>query len=93
VLAFHRWRDGGPGDDVVVVLNCSSQVIDRYRIGLPRPGAWRVRLNSDWSGYSDDFGAVHSADPFAGESGVAGMASAADVALGPYAALILSQDR
>ena len=93
VLAFHRWRDGGPGDDVVVVLNCSASAIDRYRIGLPRPGTWRVRLNSDWSGYSDDFGAVHSADPSAGEPGAGGMAWAADVAIGPYTALILSQDR
>jgi len=93
VIAFHRWQGGGPGDDVVVVLNCSSRVLEGYRIGLPRPGAWRVRLNSDWTGYSDDFGAVHSADAVAGVPGAGGMDEAADVAIGPYSALILSQDR
>jgi 1,4-alpha-glucan branching enzyme len=93
VVAFHRWREGGPGDDVVVVLNCSARVITGYRIGLPRPGGWRVRLNSDWQGYSDDFGAVSSLDPIAGEPGGGGMAWGADIAIGPYTALILSQDR
>ena len=56
VIAFHRWDRGGPGDDVVVVLNLANRAYDSYTIGFPRGGAWRVRFNSDWSGYSPDFG-------------------------------------
>ena len=93
VVAFHRWRDGGPGDDVVVVVNCSARALSGYRIGLPRPGPWRVRFNSDWIGYSDDFGTVPSLDPLAGPPGAGGMAWSADLSVGPYTALILSQDR
>jgi 1,4-alpha-glucan branching enzyme len=93
VIAFHRWRDGGPGDDVVVVLNCSTRSFDQYRIGLPRPGTWRVRLDSDSPGYSEDFGTVHSHDPTAGEPGADSLPWAADIAIGPYTTLILSQDR
>jgi len=92
VVAFHRWDRGGPGDDVVVVVNCSSEAFAAYRVGFPRPGTWRVRMNTDWDGYGDDFGGVHSHDPVAGTAGADGMAWAGDVAIGPYSALILSQD-
>jgi 1,4-alpha-glucan branching enzyme len=92
VVAFHRWDRGGPSDDVVVVVNCSSEAFATYRVGFPRPGTWRVRMNTDWSGYGEDFGAVHSHDPVAGGAGADGMAWAGDVAIGPYSALILSQD-
>ena len=50
VLAYHRWDKGGPHDDTVVVANFADRTIDDLRIGLPAPGRWRVRLNSDaWS--------------------------------------------
>jgi 1,4-alpha-glucan branching enzyme len=93
VLAFHRWRDGGPSDDVVVMVNCSANTFATYRIGFPRPGTWRIQLNSDWSGYSDDFGTVDTHDPHADEPGVDGMQWSATVAIAPYSALILSLDR
>lgn len=92
VLAFHRWDRGGPGDDVVVVVNCSAQPFARYHVGLPRSGRWHVRLNTDWDGYSEDFGAVDTYDATASEPGADGMAWSGDVALGPYSAVILSQD-
>ncbi len=44
ILVFHRWRDGGPGDDVVVAVNFSAHPQESYRIPLPRAGRWRV----DW---------------------------------------------
>jgi 1,4-alpha-glucan branching enzyme len=74
------------------VLNCSTRSFERYRIGLPRQGTWRVRLNSDSPAYSDDFGAVDSYDPIAGDPGADGLPWGADIAIGPYTALILSQD-
>ena len=38
VIAFHRWDQGGPGDDVVVVANFANRSHEGYRIGLPREG-------------------------------------------------------
>jgi 1,4-alpha-glucan branching enzyme len=91
VIAFHRWDRGGPGDDVVVVLNLANRVCDRYRIGLPRPGAWRVRFNSDWSGYSPDFGSNPGHDTVAEPGGYDGMDFHGEIGIGPYAALVLTQ--
>ena len=62
LVAFHRWMNGGAGDDVIVVCNFKDQSWGKYRIGLPRPGVWKVRFNSDWEGYSEDFGNFFSPD-------------------------------
>ena len=94
VLAYHRWTDGGPGDDVVVVGdNFSHEARGVYRIGFPREGPWKLRLNTDWSGYSEDFGGLPKAmtsRPRPQESD--GLPWSAEVAVGPYSALIFSQD-
>jgi 1,4-alpha-glucan branching enzyme len=93
LVAFHRWDRGGPRDDVVVVLNLSGRSYDSYRIGLPRGGLWRVRLNSDWRGYSAAF-TGHDSHDFWAQSGSNGddMPFGGDVGIGPYTAIILSQD-
>jgi len=92
VLAYHRWDRGGPGDDVVVLLNVSARAYDDYRVGFPRPGRWRVRFNSDFSGYSGDFGDHRSDDTTADGPPRDGMPASAGVGIGPYTAVILSQD-
>ena len=91
-IAFHRWETGGAGDDVVVVLNMSGRGFDRYRIGLPAPGLWRVRLNSDWNGYRPDFFNSPGYDMVAVSAPLDGMPYSGDVGVGPYSFLILSQD-
>ncbi|MGH9157269.1 MAG: alpha-amylase family glycosyl hydrolase [Acidimicrobiales bacterium] len=93
VMAFHRWDRGGPGDDVVVVVNASDRRWDAYRVGFPRPGRWRVRCNTDWGGYSSAFDDHLSYDTVADGGTHDGLAHSADVGLGRYAAIILSQDR
>ena len=55
MIAFHRWADGGVGDDVVVVINLSHQGLTDYVVGMPYAGTWRLLLNSDASVYSPDF--------------------------------------
>jgi 1,4-alpha-glucan branching enzyme len=92
VLAFHRWDQGGPGDDVVVVVNFLHEQQDGYRIGFPAPGTWRLRLNSDWQGYSDDFSNHPSTDVFAEAGNWDGLPWQAKVAIGPYSVLIYSQE-
>lgn len=55
VMVYQRWNEGGPRDDVLVVINFGSKEFDEYVIGFPRNGEWKVRFNSSWTGYSDDF--------------------------------------
>jgi len=56
IVAIHRWFNGGASDDVVVVINLSVDSFDSVDIPLPRAGNWQLRFNSDWKGYSQDFG-------------------------------------
>jgi 1,4-alpha-glucan branching enzyme len=93
LVAFHRWDQGGPGDDGLVVAHFSHQARDVDRIGLPRAGAWKLRLNTDWAGYSEDFGGFASHDVEAEAQESDGMPWSAEVAVGPYSALVFSQDR
>jgi 1,4-alpha-glucan branching enzyme len=92
VIAYHRWDNGGPGDDVMVVANCANRSYGSYTLGFPRAGRWRVRLNSDWQGYSADFGNQLGYDTVASPGPMDAMAFHANVGLGPYSVLILSQD-
>ena len=92
VVAFHRWANGGPRDDVVVVVNLANRSYDGYRVGLPRPGRWRVRLNSDWTGYGADFDGQPSFDTAADDIAQDGMSWSGNVGIGRYSAVILSQD-
>ncbi|HEY7771026.1 alpha amylase C-terminal domain-containing protein, partial [Longimicrobium sp.] len=91
VVAFHRWDQGGAGDDVVVVLNFANRGHPGYRIGFPRAGQWRVRFNSDWSGYSPDYGNHESYDTHAEAGSWQEMPFSGNVGIGPYSAIILSQ--
>ncbi len=93
LIGFHRWERGGPGDDVLVLANFSHRSYHRYRIGFPREGRWRVRFNSDWRGYSGDFNNQPGYDTYAVAGYKDGLAYAADLGIGPYSVLILSQDR
>jgi 1,4-alpha-glucan branching enzyme len=91
VVAFHRWDAGGPGDDVVVVLNFTNRPYDSYQVGVPRDGMWHVRFNSDWRGYSADFGNQPCFDSLAGVTPRDGMPASLGIGLGAYTGVILSQ--
>lgn len=96
VIAFHRWLHGGPGDDVVVVVNLSHQAHKNYDLGFPREGHWNIRLNSDWEGYSTGFSNIGSS-PVRAEVGPDnlgrdGLPSAGKIEIGAYTVVIFSQD-
>jgi len=93
VVAVHRWKEGGPGDSVIVVLSFSNASRGLYTIGFPAGGLWKVRFNSDWQGYDPDFGLQDVFDVEAVEGEYDGMPFNGQVALGPYGVVILSQDR
>jgi 1,4-alpha-glucan branching enzyme len=83
VVAFQRWDRGGPGDDVIVVINMAY---NSYSIGFPRGGFWKVRFNSDWNRYSSDFSNQPSYDTTADQLPCSG-----NIGIGPYTAIVLSQ--
>jgi len=91
MIAFHRWDRGGSGDDVIVVANFFHEPRDGYVIGLPAAGPWKLRLNSDWKGYSDDFQGHPSGDLLAEPGEHAGLPCHAAVSIGVYSVLIYSQ--
>jgi 1,4-alpha-glucan branching enzyme len=84
VLAYHRWDKGGAGDDVMVVINFANRSYDDYWINFPNNGVWKVRFNSSWNGYSDDFENI-------GVSEVNVENNSGKLSLGSYSVLLLSQ--
>jgi len=97
LIAFHRWDAGGPGDDVIVVLNFANRTQPGYTIGFPHPGLWRVRFNSDEGRYAAEFDDHRCPDVVAAavpgvERAIDGMPYWGNLTLAPYAALILSQE-
>jgi 1,4-alpha-glucan branching enzyme len=91
VLGFHRWQNGGPGDDVVVLTNFSNVSYPNYRVGLPRGGLWRVRFNSDSTAYSADYSNYAVTDVTADNSGYDGLPFSGNFRFGPYTSVIFSQ--
>ncbi|MBC8116842.1 MAG: alpha amylase C-terminal domain-containing protein [Candidatus Saccharimonas sp.] len=104
VIAYHRWYEGGPGDDVVVVANLSRMAHQNYKLGFPAPGTWRLRLNSDSNGYSPIFANQICSDVVAGTERRDdppdanaierdGFPAAGTISIGSYSVLVFSQDK
>jgi 1,4-alpha-glucan branching enzyme len=92
ILAFQRWDQHGPGDDVVVVLNLSYAPRESYDIGMPSAGLWKLRLNSDATIYSNDFQGIFSGDMEAFEGAKDGLSAHGTLSIGPYSMLIFTQE-
>ena len=90
VLAFQRWRDHGPGDDVVVVVNLSNETRGAYRIGFPTGGEWKLLLNSDAKVYSDAFADTEAFDVVATDNAYDGFGASAEITIAPYSVLAYS---
>ncbi|MGK7905471.1 MAG: alpha-amylase family glycosyl hydrolase [Hormoscilla sp.] len=91
VIAFHRWENGGPGDDVIVVVNMADRSYESYNIGFPHGGDWQLRFNSDSNYYSPDFSNHPGYDMTANWGESDGMSFHGNVGIGPYSLIILSQ--
>lgn len=94
VLAFQRWSEGegGSGDTTVVLCNFADRTHDSYTLGLPVGGHWRVRFNSDWQGYDQEFGNFESLDTQTQDGEYDGFPQHGSFGLAPYSVLILSQE-
>lgn len=86
VIAFHRWKSAAPSQDAVVVANFTGATLGSYAMNFPSPGNWYVHLNSDSTNYSSDYGNLGSSMVTA-----VGTPARANVTLGPYSVLVLSQ--
>ncbi|MDB6113482.1 MAG: 1,4-alpha-glucan branching protein, partial [Lacunisphaera sp.] len=93
IIAYRRRREGGPGDDVMVLINLSHQPVSHYPIGVPAGGRWHVRLNSDGRAYSPDFTDQGVADAEATPEPLDGFSHRITTAVGAYSLVIFSQDR
>jgi 1,4-alpha-glucan branching enzyme len=93
VIAFRRWYDGGPGDDVVVIANFSAQAATNYCLGFPRAGEWKLRFNGDWTGYSPIFTGAFQGDVVAVDEHYDCYPAKAVLEVAPYSVLIYSQDK
>lgn len=85
VLAYHRWEQGGPCDDTMVVINFANKTHDEYWLDFPRDGNWVARFCSDWKGYDSDFKDI-TPDIVKVEN------RRGTIALAPYSVTVLSQD-
>ena len=92
LLAFHRWMDGGPHDDTVVVANFHDQALDDVPLGFPFAGRWAVRFNSDASSYAHDFGSHDAFDLEASGPPLDGHDQSGLISAGPYSVVILSRE-
>ncbi|MFZ1493867.1 MAG: alpha amylase C-terminal domain-containing protein, partial [Candidatus Competibacter denitrificans] len=77
---------------VVVVANFSAERRENYRVGFPAEGVWKLRLNSDWQGYSTLFTGTSEGDVVAGPDDYDNLPASAEVSIGPYSVLIFSQE-
>jgi len=85
VIAYHRWRNGGPNDDVIVVINFGNRAFTNYGMSFPKNGTWRVRFCSARKSYSDDFVGAQVSD-------IEVQSGGGTFTLPASGALILSQD-
>jgi hypothetical protein len=84
VIAYHRWKSGGPGDDVVVIANFGGRTFNAYDLGLPRAGTWRVRLNSDDKKYGADYAGTPTVDVASKPEPYDGFVQKGTLVVGPY---------
>jgi 1,4-alpha-glucan branching enzyme len=82
-LAYHRWRDRGPGDSVVVLLNFHSEP-RHMDVTLPDEGPWRLVLNSDAKIYDVRFADTSAPAQISGDH--------VATHIGPYSTLIYCRE-
>ena len=91
--AWHRYDQGGVGDDVVVVTNWKGENRGSYRIGFPSGGTWYCILNSNATGYDGAFTGGGPIQVDAEAVAWDGMGYSAQFDIPPYTALVFSQER
>ncbi|TRO63330.1 alpha-amylase family glycosyl hydrolase [Christiangramia sabulilitoris] len=55
ILAYKRLNSGDHVEPVLVVINFSHRDYENYGIGIEEGTDWKLRFNSTWKGYDEDF--------------------------------------
>ncbi|CAM4280924.1 alpha-amylase family glycosyl hydrolase [Zobellia nedashkovskayae] len=55
ILAYVRSRDADDNEPVLVILNFGDKAFEEYGIGVAKDAEWKLRFNSTWKGYDEDF--------------------------------------
>ncbi len=92
ILGYRRWREGGAGDEVLIVINLSAQPVTDYPVGVPTTGLWQVRINSDGRAYDTEFSDHFATDCEAIAEPIDGCEHRILVGLGAYSVLVFSQN-
>jgi 1,4-alpha-glucan branching enzyme len=74
-----------------VILNFRGEPAADVALDMPGAGPWRLRLNTDWSGYSPDFDDHHSTDIDVAEGDHEVGRGHAVLSIGPWSALIYTR--
>lgn len=88
LLAYHR-HDGSGEPGLLVVINLRAEPAHGVALDLPGEGTWRLRLTTDWDGYSPAFGG-HEAHDLEAET-QADDRPRATLSLGAYSALVYTR--
>ncbi len=76
-------RGSGP-NELLVVMSFSSNEHNRYRIGFPQPGHWKLLFHSDSKVYGEDFGDKDLFDISTEDHEYHGLPASAEIDLGSY---------
>jgi 1,4-alpha-glucan branching enzyme len=91
LLAFTRFAGDDPAQSCVVVANFTAMAYQDYWIGMPAPGLWTARFNSDWEGYDAEFDNVYAPDVTSIEEEQDGMPCKGAISIGPYSVIVLTR--
>jgi 1,4-alpha-glucan branching enzyme len=91
IIAFHRKKEGGIGDDVIVVMKFSENRSENYQIGVPHGGHWKLVFNSDADCYGEVLDGTIANDFEAMEGDYDGLPFSASVNIGAYSCQIYSR--
>lgn len=90
IIAFHRAKEGGCHDDVMVILKFSDQAAMDYRIGFPIPGKWKLVFNGDADVYGEHQDGTQAEGIETEPIDYDQQPQSADIHLGAYSCLIYS---
>jgi len=93
LMAYHRYKLGGVGDDVIVIVNNSATAKLNVSIGLPRTGDWYCLMNSDWKSYDKSFSNIGGQNVSAQNGGMNGLSYHGDFDFPPYSFVVYSQQQ
>ncbi|NPV00231.1 MAG: hypothetical protein HPY53_02505 [Brevinematales bacterium] len=86
LIAFHRWNGS---QNMVIICNFANKTWNwDYQIGWPVWATGHAVFNSDWNGYSSDFGNFGGWETGPISGGMDGMAQKANIAIAPYSVVV-----